>query len=275
MSAAKSGTIDKAIILAAGMGKRIAGAAGTGAQIPKPLLPLDDSGRLTFLDWHLRALAAHGAREIYIVGSKMTFGTNVAAMAQHPATWIMNDFPGDVTGSGHSTHLAFTSEHGILDGTSRVVLMDADVVYDPSLYAELAKGPPGRSRTLVCGRFRETDEEVMVFGCERGVPRLHGKGLLKTPMVRDLTCMGEATGLLLLEPGDHGTWLDAAAWCMKFSTAKTRTEHEDITQRLLTLGALDAVVFDDDSRCMECDTPDEYVVVRRDMVPRWLGALPV
>lgn len=274
MSAATNGTIDKAIILAAGMGKRIAGLAGSGAQIPKPLLPLDDSGELTFLDWHLRALAAHGAREIYIVGSKMTFGTKVAAMEQHPATWIMNDFPGDITGSGHSTHLAFTSEHGILDGTSRVVLMDADVVYDPSLYAELAKGPPGRSRTLVCGRFRETDEEVMVFGDERGVPRLHGKGLLKTPMVRDLTCMGEATGLLLLEPGDHETWLDAAAWCMKFSTAKTRTEHEDITQRLLTLGALDAVVFDDDSRCMECDTPDEYVVVRRDMVPRWLGALP-
>lgn len=266
--------IDKAIILAAGMGKRIAGVAGTGAQIPKPLLPLDDSGELTFLDWHLRALAAHGAREIYIVGSKATFGTNVAAMKQHPATWIMNDFPGDVSGSGHSTHLAFTSEHGILDGKSRVVLMDADVVYDASLFEELARTPSTRSRTLVCGRFRETDEEVMVFGDERGIPRLHGKGLLKTPMVRDLTCMGEATGLLLLEPGDHASWLGAAAWCMKFSTAKTRSEHEDITQRLLTMGVLDAVVFDDDTRCMECDTPEEYEVVRRDMVPRWRDVLP-
>ena len=59
-------TIDKAIILAAGMGKRIAGAPG-GSQIPKPLLPLDDSGTVTFLDWHLRALSAHGAREIFIV----------------------------------------------------------------------------------------------------------------------------------------------------------------------------------------------------------------
>ncbi len=274
MSATAGGKIDKAIILAAGMGKRIAGIAGTGAQIPKPLLPLDDSGTLTFLDWHLRALAAHGAREIYIVGSKVTFGTKVAAMEPHPATWIMNDFPGDVSGSGHSTHLAFTSEHAILDGKSRVVLMDADVVYDPSLFAVLADGPPGRSRTLVCGRFRETDEEVMVFGDTRGVPRLHGKGLLKTPMVRDLRCMGEATGLLLLEPADHEDWLGAAAWCMKFSTAKTRSEHEDITQRMLTMGALDAVVFDDDTRCMECDTPEEYDVVRRDMVPRWRGVLP-
>ena len=105
--------IDKAIILAAGMGKRIAGAGGP----PKPLLPLDDSGKLTFLDWHLRALAAQGVREIYLVGSKATFGTKLAAMDDHPATWIMNDFPGEVSGSGHSTHLAFTSGNEILDGT--------------------------------------------------------------------------------------------------------------------------------------------------------------
>jgi choline kinase len=267
------GTIDKAIILAAGMGKRIANAPG-GSQIPKPLLPLDDSGKLTFLDWHLRALAAHGAREIYIVGSKATFGAKLTETDHIPVTWIMNDFPGDVTGSGHSTYIAFNSEHGILDGKSRVVLMDADVVYDPSLFAELAAGESAGSKTLVCGRFRETDEEVMVFGDDRGVPRLHGKGLLGTPMVKDLTCMGEATGLLLLEPSDHAKWMGAAAWCMKFSTAKTRTEHEDITQRLLTMGTLDAVVFDDDTRCMECDTPDEYEVVRRDMVPRWVGKLP-
>ena len=264
-------TIDKAIILAAGMGKRIAGAGGP----PKPLLPLDDSGTLTFLDWHLRALAAQGVREIYLVGSKATFGTRVAAMGEHPATWIMNDFPGEVSGSGHSAQLAFTSGHEILDGKSRVILMDADVVYDPSVLGELASGGSRtRSKTLVCGRFRETDEEVMVFADERGVPRLHGKGLLSTPMVKDLHCLGEATGVLLLEPNDHAVWLAAAAWCMSFSTARTRTEHEDITGRLMAMGALDAVVFADESRCMECDTPDEYEVVRREMVPRWVGKLP-
>lgn len=273
--------IDKAIILAAGMGKRIAGVPNAP---PKPLLPLDDTGRLTFIDWHLRSLAAHGAREIYLVGSKATFGAKTAAMEKIPVTWVLNDFPGDVSGSGHSTHLAFTSEHEILDGKSRVVLMDADVVYDPSLFAELAGAghapsqtagtPSARSKTLVCGRFRETDEEVMVFGDAEGVPRLHGKGLLGTPMVRDLRCLGEATGLLLLEPGDHDAWLRASAWCMKFSTAKTRSEHEDITGRLLAAGRLDAVVFDDDSRCMECDTPDEYEVVKREMVPRWVSKLP-
>lgn len=263
--------IDKAIILAAGMGKRIAGAGGP----PKPLLPLDDSGTLTFLDWHVRALAAQGVREIYLVGSKATFGTRVTAMNDHSATWIMNDFPGDVSGSGHSAHLAFTSGHEILDGKSRVVLMDADVVYDHSLLGELAtSGAATRSKTLVCGRFRETDEEVMVFADDRGVPRLHGKGLLRTPMVKDLRCLGEATGLLLLEPDDHALWLAAAAWCMSFSTAKTRTEHEDITGRLLAMGAIDPVVFSDETRFMECDTPDEYEVVKRELVPRWVKKLP-
>lgn len=264
-------TIDKAIVLAAGMGNRMAGVAGAR---PKPLLPLDDSGSLTFIDWHLRALQAHGARNIYLVGSPSTFGTKTAAMESIPATWIMNDFPGDLSGSGHSAHLAFASEHGILDGRSRVVLMDADLVYDPSLLAELASAPSPRSKTLVCGRFRETDEEVLVFGDDAGIPRAHGKGLLGTPMVQDRRCLGEATGLLLLEPQDHDLWLRAAAWCMRFSTAKTRSEHEDITGRLLAIGALDAVVFDDDARFMECDTPDEYEVAKREMVPRWVDRLP-
>jgi choline kinase len=265
--------VDKAIILAAGMGKRIS-SAPAAANTPKPLLPLDDSG-LTFLDWHLRALAAHGAKEIYLVGSKVTFGTRIAAMEKIPATWIMNEFPGEQSGSGHSTHLAFTSPHAILDGRSRVVLMDADVVYDPSLFAELASAPGGRSKTLVCSKYRETDEEVMVFGDERdGAPRVHGKGLLSTPLVRGMKCLGEATGLLLLEPEDHPLWLASAAWCMQFSTAKTRSEHEDITQRLMIARALDAVSFDDDRRCMECDTPDEYEIVRSEMVPRWRPHLP-
>jgi choline kinase len=262
--------IDKAIILAAGMGRRIAGAK---MQQPKPLLPLDDSG-LTFLDWHLRCLAAHGAKQIYLVGSPATHGTKLAAMEKVPATWLMNDHPGDQSGSGDSTNIAFTSQHEILDGRSRVVLMDADVVYDPSIFADLAKAKGPRSKTLVCGSFRETDEEVMVFADERGLPRAHGKGLMSTPLVRHLSCIGEATGILLLEPEDHAFWKAAAAWCMKFSTAKSRSEHEDITQRLMTAGAMDAVIFGDDERFMECDTPEEYVVVRRDMVPRWRNRLP-
>lgn len=266
--------IDKAIILAAGMGKRISKTPET-AHTPKPLLPIHESG-LTFVDWHLRSLKAAGAKEIFLVGSQVTFGKETQAMKSLgiPVTWIMNDFPGDTTGSGHSTHLAFTSKHDILDGKSRVVLMDADVCYDPTLFHDLAAAPGKKSKSLVCGKYRETDEEVMIFAGPDGVPVVHGKGLLNTPTVKGLTCLGEATGLLLLEPEDHDHWKKAAAWCMQFSTAKTRSEHEDITQRLMLARALDVVSFSDDDRCMECDTPDEYAVVRSEMVPRWLPTLP-
>jgi choline kinase len=262
--------IDKAIVLAAGMGKRISAAAGG---VPKPLLPLDARGETTFLDWHLRALAAHGAKEIYLVGSALTYGARTSAMRTVPATWILNDAPGELSGSGHSAHLAFTSRHGILDRRSRVVLMDADVVYDPSLLAELAAAPAARSKTLVCARSRDTSEEVMVFADARGVPRLHGKALAGTPLVRGLRPLGEATGILLLEPEDHPLWLAASTWCMEHATSRARSEHEDVTQRLMTVGALDAVVFDDDARFMECDTPDEYDLARREVAPRWLPAL--
>jgi choline kinase len=263
--------INKAIILAAGAGKRMAGALGGGP--PKPLLPLNEAGDLTFVDWHLQSLRAQGAREIYLVGSRSTFGATTTAMRSIPVTWILNDFPCDRSGSGHSAHLAFESDHAILDGRSRVVLMDADLVYDPTLLADLAAAPRARSKTLVCGRYRDTGEEVLVFGDADGAPRLQGKGLLGGPLVQNRSCLGEATGILLLEPQDHDLWRRAAAWCMRFSTAGTRAEHEDITGWLLALGAMDAVIFEDDARFMECDTPDEYQVARREMVPRWIASL--
>lgn len=261
--------IHKAIVLAAGMGTRIAQASG--GRVPKPLLPLDDG--LTFLDWHLRALAAHGVSDVYLVGSPATYGAHVAAMDRVRSTWILNDAPGAASGSGHSAHLAFSSGHDVLDGRSRVILMDADLVYDPSLFGEVA-ARRGRSKTLVCARHRDTGEEVVVFADRAGVPRVHGKGLVGSPLVRGLTALGEATGILLLEPGDHALFRAAAAWCMRYATSRTRSEHEDVTQRLFAIGAIDAVVFDDDARFMECDTPEEYAIARSVMTPRWRAALP-
>ena len=70
--------LDKAVILAAGRGNRIAAAA---SGVPKPLLSLDGAREdSTFLDWHLLALQAAGVREIYLVGNRATFGTRLRAM---------------------------------------------------------------------------------------------------------------------------------------------------------------------------------------------------
>jgi choline kinase len=262
-------TIDKAIILAAGLGNRI---SAISKDTPKPLLSLDGtSNGLTFLDWHLMALSKAGVREIYIVGNKKTHGTKLHAMSEVKAEWILN--PTDdlsTSGSGHSTWFAFKSDHKILDSKSRVVLMDADILYDTSLFQTLSDAPGSRSKTLVCRDYRHTHEEVLVFGDPRSkdTPRYHGKGLLGTPLVADCTCLGEATGILLWEPQDHQVLSSVTDWTISFSTAKARSEHEDITQRMMLLDRMDAVRFGRERAFMEVDTPEEYEVMVREMYPK-------
>lgn len=96
----------------------------------------------------------------------------------------------------------------------------------------------------------------MVFGTgDRAL--VHGKGLLGTGLVAPFETFGEATGMLLWEPGDHALLRAATEWCMRYSTAKVKSEHEDITQRMMWAGTLRAQRFTG-LRFMECDTPDEY-----------------
>jgi len=121
----------------------------------------------------------------------------------------------------------------------------------------------------VCSEYRVSDEELMVFGEEKRAV-LHGKGLLGTGLTRGLTCFGEATGMVLFEPEDHALVAEATQWCMSFSTAKERSEHEDATQRMMTVGRIEAVCFRD-LLFMECDTPEEYEHLTTDLYPRVLA----
>ncbi len=259
--------IDKAVILAAGLGNRISKIA---SDTPKPLLPLDGkAGSPTFLDWHLWSLKKAGVSEIFIVGNKKTCGTKLLADKDVKVTWILN--PTDdlsTSGSAHSAQFAWHSEHAILDGKSRVVLMDADILYEPSLFELLASAEDPRSKTLVCADYRLTNEEVMVFADAQGTPRLHGKGLLETPLTEGLACVGEASGILLWEAADHDALARTNDWVIGFATAKTRAEHEDVTQRMMTLGKVASVGFGRERAFMECDTPDEYAVLTSEMYPR-------
>jgi choline kinase len=264
--------VDKAVILAAGRGNRISKASGG---TPKPLLTIDgERGETTFLDWHLTALARAGCKEIYLVGNSVTFGTKIKAQATIPSSikveWILNPTEDLTTsGSGHSAQFAWRSPHGILDGKSRVVLMDADVAYEPRIFDLFGAASP-RSKTLVCAEYRDTDEEVLVFSDPKtpDEPRFHGKGLLHTGLVRGMHCAGEATGILLFEAEDHALVREITDWTIQFSTAKTRSEHEDVTQRMMLLGRMKTVPFGKDLLFMECDTPEEYEVLTKEMFPK-------
>ena len=149
------------------------------------------------------------------------------------------------------------------------------VVASDSLDGKVAIVFDSGSKTLVCADYRNTQEEVLVIAKpgSRDVPLYHGKGLLETPMIEGTECIGEATGILLFEPGDHDALRRITDWVMHYSTAKTRSEHEDITQRMMLAGKMVAAPFDRSLAFMECDTPEEYAVVRSEMGPRWIGKL--
>jgi choline kinase len=257
----------KAVILAAGRGHRISGVGPT----PKPLLPLDGKpGGVTFLDWHVAQLSASGVREIYVVGNDATCGTPLPSPPDTVVRWILNPTPDLATsGSLHSASFAWESEHQILDGESRVLLMDADIVYERPVLDVLLGAASGLSRTLVCSDYRQSDEEVMVFG-EGHRAILHGKGLVGTTLTRGLTCFGEATGIVLFEPEDHALVAAVTSWCLRFSTSRQRSEHEDATQRMMAVGRIEAVCFRD-LHFMECDTPEEYAFLTTTLYPRILG----
>jgi choline kinase len=262
--------IDKALILAAGRGNRISKVGTT----PKPFLPLDgNAGGPTFVDWHLDRLAAFGVREIYIVGNRSTYETALRPRTGTKVHWILNPTEDlSQSGSGHSAWFAWHSDHHILDGKSRVVLMDADILYEPGVLDALDGGrnpAGGLSRTLVCSDYRVSDEEMMVFGEGRRAV-MHGKGLLGSRLTTGFTCFGEATGMVLFEPEDHPLVADATDWCMRFSTAKEKSEHEDVTQRMMTLGRIEATCFRD-LLFMECDTPEEYEHLTTEFYPRVLA----
>jgi choline kinase len=260
--------IDKAVVLAAGRGNRIADAA---RGVPKPLLPLDGRpGSPTFLDWHVTMLSRAGCSEIYLVGNRDTFATDLPALDNTAVTWILNPTEDlSTSGSAHSAQYAWHSEHRILDGHSRVVLMDADILYDPALLDRLASQPGPRSKTLVSALHDGGDEEVLVFARpdDRAQAVLHGKGLLHSPLTDGLLCVGEATGILLFEPSTHAALAAATDWAIQHSRGGTRTEHEDVTQLLMARGDIEAVTFDDVA-FMECDTPEEYAVLCEQLYPQ-------
>jgi choline kinase len=242
-----------------------------GATTPKPLLPIDggDPTR-TFLDWHLRALAAAGVGEVYLVGSGRTYGARVAAMADVAATWILNPRDPSASGSAHSAWFAWQSPHRILDGRSRVLLMDADIVYDPALLGDLlaARGPA--SKILVATAHAATGEEVLVYADPVVPTRAQqlGKGLAGRPRTRGLVCLGEATGITLWEPADHDPLARATDLAVDESPAGARSEHEDVTQTMMDAGPVETVCFGPEHPFLEVDTAEDYRELVENVAPR-------
>ena len=157
-------------------------------------------------------------------------------MAKIDVTWIMNDFgrhDGQRPLHAHRVH-----EQARHPGRqSRVVLMDADVVTIRRSFHRPRARARKKSKSLVCGKYRETDEEVMVRARGRR-PRRPRRGL-GTPTVKGMKCLWRGDGPPSSSPKITTTGSGRRRGACSSRPRRRGSEHEDITQRLMLARALD------------------------------------
>lgn len=276
----------QAVILAAGRGSRL---AEHTRETPKALLPigprsLQDRAETTFLRRQVELLREHGVRRIIVVvGTLRDMIEREVAGWDEPVDLVVNPTPDiGTSGSLHSFQFAARAGLGVLDGRSQTLLMDADIVYHRrALSTFLATRE--HSALMVSARFTGDDEEVLAYGTPER-PRFLGKGL-SGPLVDGAPCLGEATGVVKFAPGDHQLARTAMDWMLGdpgapdgsgrrkgFGPARQATEHEELTQRLMQLGRMRAVVVSAKLPFMECDDAREYRLLRESFYPALLDA---
>ncbi|MDP2307947.1 MAG: NTP transferase domain-containing protein [Pseudomonadota bacterium] len=275
----------QAVILAAGRGSRL---GAHTADLPKALLPigprsLEDRTETSFLRRQVEVLRARGVGQITVV-----VGYRKETVLAELARWgsdvqvVVNPTPEIRTsGSLHSLQFAARSPHAVLDGTKQMLFMDADIVYDPSIL-DLLLGGPAENALLVSGVYVDGSEEVLVYGTPER-PRFLAKGLTEE-LAGATRRIGEAVGIVKLAPADHGLarrtldWLlgdpdapEGSAKNLGFGPGRRGTEHEELTQRFMHYGRMQALVFGPELAFMEVDSPDEYARCRQEMYPRLLA----
>jgi len=164
----------KAVILAAGMGKRLADA---GWRQPKCLLPFGDR---TLLDHMLRSVSACGiGRAVVVVGYEQEAVRQAVAAHGLDVTFVVND---DFARTNTVNSLYLARQYL----TEDFVYFNADVLFDCRILPMLLSGPDGRLAVDVkhCGA-----EEVKVVVDSQGRITEIGKEL---PIGR---CLGEFIGI--------------------------------------------------------------------------------
>ncbi len=153
----------KAVLLCAGVGRRL------GSDRPKVLLEI---GGRTLLARHLENLAALGI-PVRIVTGFMAEGLEAAAEAV-----AATSSPAPVVEFAHNAEYTRGSllsvARGLEDLDEDLVIMDADVLYDPSILAELC----ALERGFALDPRTDPGEEEMMIGVQAGSVRAIRRGAL-------------------------------------------------------------------------------------------------
>jgi len=189
-------SVARACILAAGIGNRL------GDLQDKPPKALLEFGGKSLLARHLENLARIGVDSVAI-------GTGYRAEDLRAAA-LGAAFPGDITfvhnpdyTEGSVITMAILGD-AMADAGGPVILMDADVLYDPKLMARLANSPHANC-LLVDRDFEEGDEPVKI--CVRGDTDLVDfRKIVETPF----DWCGESVGFFKWSPAMAGNLIDLA-----------------------------------------------------------------
>ena len=271
----------QAVILAAGRGARL---GERGELMPKALLPVGprsatDPTPTCFLRRQCELLLAAGVDQVVVVVGHL--GASVAdAVARWdlPLALVTNTTP-DIAASGslHSLQFAVLSAHGVLDGSRPTLVLDADIVYHPDALTPLLSEPTLTS-VLVSEATADDVEEVRVYGsAER--PRFIGKGLSPEVVVGE-PCLGEAVGIVQFAPAQHSLARATIDWMVGdptaaqgsarhrgYAPARQLTEHEELTQRFMHYGQMQACSIGAKVPFMECDDEADYARLTQHFYP--------
>ena len=247
-----------AIILAAGVGRRLG--EGTGAK-PGPKCLLGFSGR-TLLDRHLGALGDLGIRETVIVTGHDADAIESAIRGQDEAPTLVHN-PDYRRGSVVSL---WSARQWLERGTEKsgwgVLVMDADVLYDPLILRRLIESPH-ENCCLIDRGFEEGDEPVKVWIRDGRIVEL-GKG--PAPDQRFDT-VGESVGFFRLSAAMA---VHVARACQRRVEAGDRDEPHENALREVILANSDRFAVEDITGLpwTEIDVPGDIQRARDDVLPR-------
>jgi len=240
-----------AIILAAGVGKRLHAASGGR---PKCLIEIGGKSLLRRL---LESLAACEVRDAVVVTG---FGDDAvrAALAAPPPGIVVRTLFNARFAEGAILSLA--TARALLDRP--VLVMDADVLCQTSMLARLVRSPH-ESCFLMDASAANTGEEQMLLvrdGWVRNIVRGGAPGY-------DLS--GESIGFLKLGPGAARVLRDLLD--RRIAAGDTGIEHEEVYPELL---ARVEVGFErvDGMPWIEIDFPEDIERAARDVLPRIEGS---
>jgi choline kinase len=236
-----------AIVLAAGVGKRLLGTSGGK---PKCLIELAGRSLLARL---LDGLAVAGVRDAVVVAG---FGDAEvrAALAVPPPPLSVRCLTNPRFREG--AILSLWTARAWLD--REVLVMDADVLCAPALIVRLVRSPHA-SCFLLDATQENTGEEQMLLvrdGLVRNIVRGGAPGY---------ELMGESIGFLRLDP--DGARLLRGLLDERVAAGQTGIEHEEVYPELL---ARIAVGYErvDGMPWIEIDFPDDVVRAEREILPR-------